>query len=540
MGGVLLTPLEVLQLYPEHDKTLSGLFDSRADSGADRPFLSFEDREYSWGSFDREVRGASTRLASHGIGKGDRVAIIATNSDAHVILLFALARLGAAMVPLNPSFGIEEIRYILKHADVSGVVGSGLTLPVVREALSLERLSPWLMQIDAAGDDALPFFAGTTSAPAAPAIGEAHDTCLIIYTSGTTGLPKGVMHSQENFVLCAEISAARVALQPYDNVLIVLPFFHVNALFYSLASILAAGARGTILPRFSASTFWDSVADTQATQANIIEAIGNILQKRPRKEFRKDHKLRVVYGVREAFIRTFREEFRVPQLVSGFGMTECPGAMCNPVDDLSKAGSMGIPAMHPADRLLATEALVADDDGNHLPPGEVGELLLKSPVMMQGYFRAPEHTEAAFRDGWFVTGDLVRRDADGYYHFVSRKKDIIRRRGENISGAELDRIIGQHPGVYEAAAVAVPAELGEDEILAAVVCKPGINLEACEIADWCAERLAAIKVPRFVVFLESLPHTPTHKIAKAALRADSSLLARATDLQLEKSEDHAR
>jgi crotonobetaine/carnitine-CoA ligase len=156
---------------------------------------------------------------------------------------------------------------------------------------------------------------------------------------------------------------------------------------------------------------------------------------------------------------------------------------------------------------------------------------VKTPIIMQGYFRVPEQTRAAFRDGWFLTGDLVRRDDDGYFFFVSRKKDIIRRRGENIAGAELDRVIGAHPGVLEVAAIPVAAELGEDEIMAVIVPRPGSRPTAEEIAQWCRERLAPMKVPRYVLFVDALPHTPTHKVAKMALRQDPTLKPRATDLQ---------
>jgi crotonobetaine/carnitine-CoA ligase len=149
---------------------------------------------------------------------------------------------------------------------------------------------------------------------------------------------------------------------------------------------------------------------------------------------------------------------------------------------------------------------------------------------MKGYYRDPEATQAAFRDGWFLTGDLVRRDADGYFWFVARKKDIIRRRGENISGAELDRVIGEHPAVAEAAAIAVPSPLGEDDILVAVVARPGMQATAQEIADWCRARLAAHKVPRYVAFVSELPHTPTPRVAKFKLKGDKTLVERAVDL----------
>ena len=166
-----------------------------------------------------------------------------------------------------------------------------------------------------------------------------------------------------------------------------------------------------------------------------------------------------------------------------------------------------------------------------MPDGVTGELVVRTPIVMKGYYRDPEQTAAAFRDGWFLTGDLVRRDADGYFWFVARKKDIIRRRGENISGAELDRVIGRHPRWREAAAIAVPSELGEDEILAVVVAKPGERSTAAEIAAWCARPSRAVKVPRYVAFVDALPHTPTHRVAKFKLARDPDLIARAVDLQ---------
>jgi crotonobetaine/carnitine-CoA ligase len=192
---------------------------------------------------------------------------------------------------------------------------------------------------------------------------------------------------------------------------------------------------------------------------------------------------------------------------------------------------MGKPSRHPDHSMVFAEMKVVDDDGGEVPDGQTGELVVRTPIVMQGYWREPEQTAAAFRDGWFRTGDLGRRDADGYFWFVARRRDIIRKRGENISGAELDRVIASHPDVMEAAAIAVPSELGEDDILAVVVLKPDASLAAQDVANWCRERLAPIKVPRYVLFADSLPHTPTHRVAKFKLREDASLKSRATDLE---------
>jgi crotonobetaine/carnitine-CoA ligase len=286
-----------------------------------------------------------------------------------------------------------------------------------------------------------------------------------------------------------------------------------------------------VVPRFSASTFWDTAVDTAVTEVNFIEAIGTILKNRPRSEFRPEHRIRRVYGARQSVVDTLRDEFGIPHLIGGFGMTEIPGVTCTPFEGSQKPGSMGPVGRHPDPSRPWAECRVVDDEGRDVGVNEVGELAVKTPIIMQGYFRDPDQTRAAFRDGWFLTGDLVRRDADGWFYFVSRKKDIIRRRGENISAAELDRVIDEHPAVHEAAAIAVPSELGEDEILVAVTLKPGQACSAEHIAAWCGQHLAPQKVPRFVVFVDALPHTPTHKVAKQVLRSDPTLRAKAVDLQ---------
>ena len=533
MTSNLKNPLDVLRGYPGHDYTLQGAFASRAARGPDRPFVLYEQTTWSWRSFDEEVQKAAALFIELGIRKGDRVGVMGRNSDAHLVVLLAVARIGAIMVPVNPEFGAEEAGYVLRHAEVSGVVASRELLDVAREACGGASATPWFLTLDVPAEDvpSLRQAADRATFRSLPCEGDADATLLIVYTSGTTGFPKGAMHSQRSFLLGGEAFVQRVYLQPDDRVMIVLPLFHMNALFYSVAGTLAAGCSVVVVPRFSASTFWDTAADYGATEVNIIEAIGTILKNRPRSEFRPDHKLRAVYGVRHSMEATFRDEFGIPHLIGGYGMTEIPGVTCNPLDGLRKPGSMGPIGRHPDPAMAWAQCRVVDDDGRDVGVGEEGELLVKTPILMQGYFRDPEQTREAFLDGWFKTGDLVRRDEDGYFFFVSRKKDIIRRRGENIAGAELDRVVGTHPAVHEAAAVPVPAELGEDDILVAVVLKPGETASAQDIGRWCAEHLAPQKVPRYVLFVDELPHTPTHKIAKAVLKQDATLKARAMDLQ---------
>ncbi len=529
-------PLAVLRLYQDHDYTLNGALASRAGRDPSRPFMLCNGRTWSWGEFAQTVDATARVLAERGIRKGDRMAVMARNCDGHVILLFALARLGAIMVPVNPEFSIEEAKYVLHHAEVSAVAATGNTIVVARSAaIGLKQL-PWFVTLDAAVDDAPLLHELIKAAPQSALPGDitGDATCLIVYTSGTTGFPKGAMHSQKSFVTGGEAFVQRVYLQDDDRLMIVLPLFHINAMFYSVAGTLAAGASMVIVPKFSASTFWQTAVDTGATQVNIIEAIGSILRNRPRSEFRPEHRIARVYGVRASMDETFKNDFKVPHRIGGYGMTEIPGVTCNPFDveneGPQKLGSMGPIGRHPDPAKPWAQCRVVDDEGNDVPVGEPGELWVKTPIIMQGYFRDPEQTANSFHDGWFKTGDLVKRDADDYFYFISRKRDIIRRRGENIAAAELDRVVGEHPAVAEAGTIAVPSELGEDDIFVVVAPKAGAKVTAEEIADWCRARLAPQKVPRYVAFMDALPHTPTHKIAKAALRADTALLARAVDL----------
>ena len=530
-------PLEVLRLYPEHDYTLNGVLASRASRDPSRPFIFFRERSWSWGEFSQQVDATARVLAARGIRKGDRMAVMARNCDGHVLLLLALSRLGAIMVPVNPEFGVEEAKYLLHHAEVSAVAATQDTLSVACDAAAGLKSPAWFVMLDAASggtpllDDLANELAKNAPQAALPGDITGDATCLIVYTSGTTGFPKGAMHSQKSFVAGGEAFVQRVYLQDDDRVMIVLPLFHINAMFYSVAGTLAAGASMVIIPKFSASTFWQTAVDTGATQVNIIEAIGSILRNRPRSEFRPEHRIAKVYGVRASMDETFKHDFKIPHRIGGYGMTEIPGVTCNPFEGIQKLGSMGPVGRHPDPARPWAQCRVVDDEGRDVPVGEAGELWVKTPIIMQGYFRDPEQTAGTFEGDWFKTGDLVKRDEDGYFYFISRKRDIIRRRGENIAAAELDRVVGEHPAVSEAGTIAVPSELGEDDIFVVVATKPGAKVSAEEIAEWCRARLAPQKVPRYVAFIDELPHTPTHKIAKALLRADTMLRARAVDLQ---------
>jgi carnitine-CoA ligase len=533
----LIRPLEVLRRYPPHQHTIIDVLRSRASVQPDKEALLFQGRSYSYAELVDAVQRCAAVLRARGVGAGDRVGVMSFNHPTSVFLLLALASLGAIYVPVNPDYGVPEAHYVLNHAQVSGVVAAPGALATVRSALEGMQSQPWLVLNEASPADAASGLADlpglmAQADPLAAHEGTASSTCIFIYTSGTTGFPKGVMHSQRSLVIAGEGFVARMFLQPDDRVLCVLPMFHINAIFYSLSGSLAAGATLILEPRFSASSFWKTVHDTRATEVNTIAAASAILMRRPRSEFVGGHALQKIYGApfdREIY-RVFHTEFDVPVLIEGYGMSEIPGALNNPFDGEKKIGAMGPPSRHPDPAVKLADVKIVDDQGHELPVGQTGELVVRTPIVMQGYYRDEAQTEASFRDGWFLTGDLAWKDGDGYLWFVARKKDIIRKRGENISGAELDRVIGNHPSVLQAAAIPTPSELGEDDILVAVQLQDGHSATHEEIADWCRQHLAPIKVPRYIVFVDALPLTPTNRIAKFKMRDDASLRTRAVDL----------
>lgn len=530
--AALLAPDDVVAQYPPHSYTLPGLLASRVRLLPDKPFMVFDDQCRTYAQFAADVEQAAGWLSARGVGQGDRVAVFSGNHPSTVTILFALAHVGAIMVPINPAFGVAEARYVLQDARVQGVVCATDTFQIAQRACRGVEPAPWLVQNEAGADGKLPCLQdeiARTAGPVPPVAATPETTCVFIYTSGTTGSPKGAMHSQQGYVITAEAFVVRLFLQPDDRVLCVLPLFHINALFYSVGGALAAGATLMLARRFSAGSFWTTVQHSGATTVNLIGAAASILSKRDRSEFRKEHRMTKAFiaPLDEALVRTFKDEFNVGTLIECYGMTEIPGVLSNPFLGPHKLGSMGVVCRHLASHLPQPEVRIVDEHFRDVAIGEKGQLLVKTPTLMQGYYRDPERTASAFHDGWFMTGDIAWQDEDGFLWFVARQKDIIRRRGENISGAEIDRVISAHPSVLEAAAIGVPSELGEEDILAVVVPRPGKSMATQDIEQWVRQHLSAVKIPRYVVFVEELPKTATQRIEKFKLKQDPELLARA-------------
>lgn len=507
-----------------HALDFRSFFETTAARVPDRPYLIWtgDDSEISYQDFDASTNRAANAWLELGVRRGDRVAFMLDNSPAFMAAWLGLAKIGACLVAINTGFRHEEASYLVGDSEARFVLTEPKYLPVLA---GVELEHPALQAVltidpDADHDDFADLTASaSTHAPQVTPRGD--DLMSLIYTSGTTGHPKGVMQTQANFVLTGQSYPTWMGMADGGRIYACLPLFHINSQAYS--SMGAIGASGSIVlaPRFSASRFWPEVRRHHVSTFNYIGAMATILSKKEPADDDRDHSVKVAYGVpahTHATRLALEERFGMT-IISGFGMSETTFGLAESLTGERRPGAMGKPRHHPDAAMPRTETRIVDEAGMDLPAGTHGELLIRNAAMMRGYFNNPVGTaEALDSNGWLHTGDNAWKDADDFYYFVDRKKDIIRRRGENISSLEVERIIEQHPDVQESAVVGVPSELSDEDVLAYVVRRPGRTVRPESIIEWCFEHLAPFKAPRFVEFLDRMPKTPTSKIQKSKLR----------------------
>ncbi len=492
-------------------ETIPGLLATAVDRDADATWLRSDQGTLTFGAAGGQVARLAARLRDAGVGRGDLVLVTARTTAPYVVCWLALASLGAVTVPTDPAGTLDELTGLVHQVLPRAVVTDAALRPLVVEArgeLGVEVLDLDALLAEQAG-------AGP-DADLEGAVGP-DDLAVLIPTSGTTGRSKLVMQTHRAYAMAGVGFPFWMELTADDRLMTSLPLFHINAPAYSVLGSLAAGAGLVLLPRFSASGFLDSARRHGATEFNAIGAMLEILMRQPVRPDDAETELRLCYtgpSPAREWQEAFEERFGL-RIVCGYAMSESPYGLIWRHGE-RPFGTLGSPRQHPT---LGTvnEARVVDDDGGDVPPGEVGELLLRNPTVTPGYWQMPEQTETAVVGGWLHTGDLVTADADGTYTFVSRVKEVIRRRGLNLSPAEVEETLAAHPDVLEVAVVAVPSELTEDEVKAFVVAAPGRNLDFEQLRVWTAERLSAFKVPRFWQALEALPRTPTSRVAKHRL-----------------------
>lgn len=484
-----------------------------------------------------EAVDACERIASGfhaaGAAAGDRVVLMAANSSRFVRTWWATALGALVEVPINTNYEGEFLRHQLDVAQARfAVVDDHMVerwIAVGEAARGIEKF--WVLDTGAGRDKAVELLrengwqadaweeleaAEKRELPVA----RAQDLGAIFYTSGTTGPSKGVAMPHSQLYFFAQIVVTLTRLTHEDTYLTTTPLFHGNATFMAVYPVIVAGGRAVVRSKFSASRWIDHVRDSRVTVTNLVGVMMDFAWKQPPRADDADNVLRAVYAAPTAstIADAFKERFGIEALVDAFGLTETCAPIMSPYGVERPPGAAGL-----QNKEWFDVRLVDPETDREVAVGEVGELVVR-PVQpwtcSNGYYGMPEKTLEAWRNLWFHTGDALRKDEDGWFYFIDRYKDALRRRGENISSYEVEQAVLGHPAVVECAVIGVPAdqEAGEDEVLAVVVAAQPV--EAAEILAWCRGKIPAFAIPRYVRVVEALPKTPSEKVRKAALRAD--------------------
>ncbi len=486
------------------------LLAERANSMPDVLFVECDGVRRTFGQMHERAERLAAGLASLGVGKDDRVASILPNCIEHVDLIFACARLGAIHVPVNVFLKGDFLQYQLHDAAASVVVGddAGIgAVDAIRDGL------PDLQHVIAS--DAMPTGDDVPDVDLAPS-----DTVAIMYTSGTTGMPKGCMLPHGYHSISPTAANTLLEYGTGDVLYSALPLFHGWARGM-LFGALVHGVTCVLDAEFSPGNALQRLTDTGATVFSGVGAMGMALLAQPMSRLDRAHNLRVAFmipfaGSDEA---QFTERFRVRVQSNMYGQTETGAITFTPLAQDAKPGTIGRPSPQ-------YDVRVVDDDDRDVPPGTPGEVIVRAKMpdaLYTGYWRKPEATEEAMRGGWHHTGDLARADEDGYFTFVDRKKDAVRRRGENVSSVQVELAIVAHPRVTEAAIVAVPSEMTEDDIKACLVVSGELVPE--ELFAFFREKLPYFAIPRYVEILDALPKTATMRVQKHKLRESGATTA---------------
>ena len=489
----------------------------------------FLGRDTTYGEFEETVSRFAAGLQQLGVEKGDHVAFLLGNTPHFLISLYATMRIGATAIPVNPMYTQDEIAYIIQNGDVKAVIALDQLLPLVEVGVKvLPQVENYIIcettqdigeKVNALSNSAkekTKLFSqvlGSTVESVEPVKVEEDDTAIILYTSGTTGYPKGAMLTHRNLYSNARDVGHYLSMTPEDRVIATLPVFHVFALTVVVNAPLLQGATVLLAPRFSPSEIYDLAESQKATVFAGVPTMYNFLY-----QFDGDAdkfaalRLAVSGGapLPVQVLHDFEAKFKV-KVSEGYGLSEASPVTCfNPLDRERKAGSIGM-------SISNVENKVVDEFGNEVPVGEVGELIVRGPNVMKGYYKMPEDTANAIRGEWLYTGDLAKKDEDGYFYIVDRKKDMIIVGGFNVYPREVEEVLFTHPNVVEAAVVGFPdANLGE-AVHAYVVLKE-TNTTVEELQAFCAQRLVKYKVPAAIDLLEELPKNSTGKILRRSLK----------------------
>jgi len=488
------------------------LLQQRAGAAPDKPFLFSEadKRQFTYKEFEAAVMRTAGMLAAKGIRKGDAVSLLLPNSVEYVIAYFACWQIGALAGPINSLLKSQEIAYVISNSEAKALLLHSEFLPLVEpvrnELPTLQAVIRFDNEAEATRAEA---------APLKPELDPDHEA-IIIYTSGTTGKPKGCLLTHGNVIANARQISNWLHFTENDRLLTIMPLFHMNAVSVTTMSALYAGGSTVVSPKFSASRFWQIISDYEITSfGSVATMLSMLLSTYPDgvPKGLKTEQLRFAMcgsaPVPAEVLKRFEETFNC-LVIEGYGLSEstCRSTF-NPPDRRRRPGSCGLP--------IGNEMRVVDEEDREVPDGDLGEIVLRGENILRGYYKNDAANAAAFRNGWFHTGDVGYRDADGFYYIVDRKSDMIIRGGENIYPREIDEVLYQHPDIAAAAALGVPDNLYGEEVAAVVVLKPGASASEQDVIDYCKARLADFKCPKTVHFVDDIPKGPTGKLLKREL-----------------------
>ena len=510
----------------DSNKNVRHLLEDRVAKTPDKPFLfsEIDGREWTYSEFDQVVNRTANMLRSHNIGKGDVVSLLLPNSAEYVIAYFACWKIGAIAGPVNSLLKPDEIEWVVRNSESKLILlGSDWTASIITcESAEHENSFPDRVIFDdvivaAAGhDDVLE-----------PLELSSDDEAIIIYTSGTTGKPKGCLLTHGNLLANARQITDWMNFTEKDRLLSIMPLFHMNAVMVTTMTALYCSGSTVVSPKFSASRFWDIIEKYQITSfGSVATMLSMLLASRESgvgSQEKEEDRL-TTYPARLTTLRfamcgsapvpaevlkKFEETFGV-LVIEGYGLSESTvRSTFNPPNEDRRPGSCGKP--------IGNEMKIFDEHDQELPDGELGEIVLRGPNIFKGYFKNPEATEKAFANGWFHTGDIGFRDADGFFYIADRKSDMIIRGGENIYPREIDDLLYTHPAVAAAAVLGVPDDLYGEEVAAFIVLKDKTNVTENDLIEFCKMHLADFKCPKTIHFVEDIPKGPTGKLLKREL-----------------------
>ncbi|HWL12909.1 MAG TPA: AMP-binding protein, partial [Ureibacillus sp.] len=472
--------------------------------------------------FYEDVLKLSNALMDLNIKPGDHVTLHLPNNIEFLTIWFAVAHIGAIMVPTNILSSADEMNYIINHSEsvlliteeehVEKFQGMLDEIPAIQQIIltRFRNESPALLNFDhllrTASIDTNRF----------PEVSP-EDVVGMLYTSGTTSKPKGVQVTNANYLYTGELMSKSVQVTEDDRMFIVLPLFHGNAQYYSTMSALVAGGSIALTEKFSASRYFKQAKSLGGTVGSLFAAPIRMILAKDYDAADHENPIRLVMfaqSIAEHQVKEFEEKFDL-KLLHMYGMTETVGIpLINPLNGVRKNQSIGRPS-------IGYEVKLIDENGVEVERGAVGQIAVKGVpgrTIMKQYFKNEEATMQALQDGWLLTGDNARIGEDGYFYFVDRVKDMIKRSGENVAAQEVESVLTQHLAVYESAVIGVPDDMRDEAIKAFVILNKGMSVTEAELIDFCKARLAKFKVPDSIEFVQDFPRTPVGKIQKHLLR----------------------